>query len=135
MFTGNRVVCAAVLAAVYLSGCARKDTTKASTDSVQAAGGEVASLKVSSIDVGKAIGGDKMVTSPTANFAPRDTIYVSVATEGTGTATLEARWMYQDGQVVDESTHSITANGPEHTEFHVAKPTAWPAGKYKVEIS
>ena len=135
MFASNRLWAAVVLAAVVVSGCAKKDTNTVKTDSVQAAGGEVASLKVSSIDLGRSVGNDKAVTNTTDNFAPRDTIYVSVATEGTGTATLKAKWMYQDGQVVDETEHSITANGPEHTEFHVAKPTAWPAGKYKVEVS
>ena len=30
---------------------------------------------------------------------------------------------------------SITPTGAQSTEFHIAKATAWPKGKYKVEVS
>jgi hypothetical protein len=36
--------------------------------------------------------------------------------------------------VVKEGTEVIAPTGPAATEFHIAKKTAWPAGKYKVEI-
>jgi hypothetical protein len=29
----------------------------------------------------------------------------------------------------------IAPTGPATTEFHISKPSGWPAGKYKVEIS
>ena len=139
MFMPKRYWTAVVIAATIVGGCARKDanTTRVDSarDSVQAAGGEVATVKVSAIDLGKSVADNKTITNTSDTFSPRDTIYVSVATEGTGPATLKAKWMYQDGQVVDETTQQISATGPEHTEFHIAKPTAWPAGKYKVEIT
>jgi uncharacterized protein YfaS (alpha-2-macroglobulin family) len=50
------------------------------------------------------------------------------------TATLKARWTYQDGQVVNESTQTIAATGDARTEFHISKPDGWPAGKYKLEV-
>src|ERR1051325_6243764 len=124
MFTPNRYWAAVVIAATLVSGCARKEanTTRidSARDSVHAAGGEVATVKVSSIDLGKAVAANKTVTGTTDTFTPRDTIYVSVATEGTGPATLKAKWMYQDGQVVDETTQQISATGPEHTELQLA---------------
>ena len=50
-------------------------------------------------------------------------------------ATLTARWTYQDGQVVDESRQNITPTGGSTvTEFHVSKPDGWPTGGYKVEV-
>lgn len=76
------------------------------------------------------------VTSPTTSFGAHDTVYASVSSEGSAPkVTLKARWTYQDGQLVDESVQSIAPTGPTTTEFHVAKPSGWPAGKYKVEIS
>jgi hypothetical protein len=95
-----------------------------------------APFKVVAVDVGKAIGADKRVTSPTTSFAAGDTIYASVSSVGTAASVVvKARWTYQDGQLVDESSQTIAPSGPSVTEFHVSKPGGWPAGKYKVEIS
>ena len=94
-------------------------------------------LQVTSVDLGKSIGADKRVNdnAEADDFAPNETIYASVATEGTGAnATLTARWTYQDGQVVDESTQTISPTGPSVTEFHISKPDGFPKGDYKVEI-
>jgi hypothetical protein len=94
-----------------------------------------AAFEVKTIEVGKGLGADKHVTNPTTSFGPRDTIYVSVITEGAAPSkTITARWTFQTGQVVKEGTEIIAPTGPAATEFHIAKKTAWPAGKYKVEI-
>jgi hypothetical protein len=93
-------------------------------------------VTVTTLELGKQIGADKRVTQPATSFAPKDTIYVTVLTTGSApTATLTAKWTYQDGQVVKESTETIAPTGPAATEFHVAKPDGWPAGNYKVEVS
>jgi len=92
-------------------------------------------VTVVNVTLGKAIGGDKRVTSQTDNFAPADTVYASVDTQGAApSAALAAKWTYQDGQTVNEETLSIAPTGPATTEFHVSKPGGLPAGSYKVEI-
>jgi hypothetical protein len=92
-------------------------------------------VRVSAVEIGSAIGPDQRVTVATRAFAPTDTLYVSVATEGTAaTASLRAIWTYEDGQVVDASTQDLAPTGPTVTEFHVSKPDGWPAGGYQVEI-
>ena len=91
---------------------------------------------VQGIDVGKGIGADKKVTAPATTFGRRDTIYVSVATEGAAPSkTISAKWTFQDGQVVKEQSEAIAPTGPAATEFHISKPKPWPVGKYKVEIA
>ena len=75
------------------------------------------------------------MTTATTAFTPKDTIYASVATTGSGNATLDARWTYQDGQTVKEDSKSIAAPGPADTAFSISKPDGWPAGNYKVEIT
>lgn len=91
---------------------------------------------VKTIDVGKGITADKHVTTPTATFGLRDTIYVSVLTDGAApTKTISAKWTFQTGKVVQEQNETIAPAGPAATEFHISKKTAWPAGKYKVEIT
>lgn len=94
-------------------------------------------FKVASVDLGKSIGDDKKVKEAATTFGPRDTIYAVVSTEGVAAkATLKARWTYgAKGTLVNEEARDIAPTGPAVTEFHVAKASGWPAGKYKVEIS
>jgi hypothetical protein len=93
------------------------------------------SVRVTDVTLGRSVGGDKAVTDRTETFKPTDTIYASVATEGSATsATLRAKWSFEDGQLVDESTRTIAPNNKERTEFHISKPDGWPAGKYKLEV-
>ena len=111
------------------------DTTSTGTTATVPAPTAAAPVAVSSVNLGRAVGADKRVTGETTRFGRNDTIYASVSTDGTGSGTLTARWTYQDGQVVDESTQPISATGPSVTEFHVSKPSGWPAGNYRVEVS
>jgi hypothetical protein len=115
-------------------GCGRKDA--ASTGDATSGAATTAAVRVADVKLGRALGADKRLTDETDDFRPGDTIYAVVETRGTGPNTsLQARWTYQDGQVVDESSRSIAAAGEDVTEFHISKPGGWPKGKYKVEIS
>lgn len=93
-------------------------------------------VRVTDVTLGRAIGGDKTITDKTDTFRPNDTIYASVATDGSApSATIRARWTFEDGQVVDEASKTIATTNRETTEFHIAKPDGWPEGKYKLEVS
>jgi hypothetical protein len=127
---------ALVLAALLAAGvvaCAKKDAPPAETEP---AAPTTQAVWFVGAELGRAVGGDRRVTDATDDFGPNDTIYVSVETEGrASTATLGARWTYQDGQEVERSETTISPNGREQTEFHIAKPDGWPAGDYQVEIT
>ena len=73
-----------------------------------------APFRVSSVAVGNALDADKRVTSPSATFAPGDTIYASVATVGVAPeVTLAARWTYGDeGQLVNRGEPDDRAHRP-----------------------
>ena len=91
-------------------------------------------VRVSQIDLGRSLNADKTINDKTDSFKPNDAVYASIATDGSAaTATLKARWTYQDGQVVNESTQTIAPTGNARTEFHISKPDGWPTGKYKLE--
>jgi hypothetical protein len=90
-------------------------------------------LKVRDIEVGRAIGADKLVTGSGGTFAPSDTIYTSVVTEGKARATLSARWIHQ-GAVLEETEQRIAPEGKAVSEFHVFNPAGWAPGDYRVEI-
>lgn len=92
-------------------------------------------LRVAGVDVGRSIGPDRRITDTTDDFRPGDTIYVSVRTEGgPGGGTLSARWTFEDGQVVEEGSQSVSS-GASVTEFHISQPAGLPVGSYSVEIS
>ncbi|CAN5538431.1 hypothetical protein BH23ACI1_BH23ACI1_23170 [soil metagenome] len=92
-------------------------------------------VRVTDVTLGRAIGGDKAITDRTETFKPNDTIYASVRTDGTAErVTLRARWTFEGGQVVDESSRTISPRGEERTEFSISKPDGWPAGKYRLEV-
>jgi len=96
-----------------------------------------APVSVSTVALGTAIGADKRVTAATDTFSPRDTIYASVETAGSGHAKLRARWSFVKGDKtakVDETALDLDATGPAVNEFHISKPSGWPKGDYKVEI-
>lgn len=97
-----------------------------------------AAVAVTVANLGSAVGADKKVTAATDAFAPKDTIYVSVDTSGSGTATLKARFTFiaKDGKMVPvkEESMQIQATGPATNEFHISKPDGWPTGNYQVEI-
>ncbi|HEX6133518.1 MAG TPA: hypothetical protein VFZ24_06130 [Longimicrobiales bacterium] len=97
----------------------------------------VEGLRVTEVDLGNAIGPDRRITDDRAtdDFRPNETIYAVVETEGAATgSTLTARWTFEDGQVVDETTQTISPTGPAVTEFHISKPDGFPVGSYQVEI-
>jgi hypothetical protein len=94
-----------------------------------------AAVRIVDVEVGRSIGADKRVTEATEVFAPGDTIYAVVLTDGSApSATLTARWTFEDGQVVEEQNLTIAPNGSEANEFHASKPDGWPAGSYQVEV-
>ena len=107
------------------------DTSPAATTPIP----EPAALRVSGIETGKGLNADKTVKDDAHDFGVRDTIYVSVKTEGAGSGTLGAKFTFQDGQTVEETSQSIAPTGDAYSEFHIQKPTAWPKGDYKVEIT
>ena len=114
-----------------LSGACTKSSQNPGTTGTT---GTDAGVRISQVDMGRSLAADKAIADRTDSFKPNDTIYASIATAGSASsAALKARWTYQDGQVVNESTQTIAPTGNARTEFHISKPDGWPTGKYKLE--
>lgn len=132
----------AAVALVAAVACKGRDTASDAGTETGSAGTAAApeptvskELKVAGVMIGKRIGENKMIAEPTFQFAPADTVYVSVSTEGQPeSAELTAVWRFQGGKLVDSSSQTIKPTGPENTEFHVVNPKGWPAGTYNVTI-
>jgi hypothetical protein len=131
----------ALLLVGTIAACNKKnDTTLTDTTSLGTTTATVAvdtaPLRVSDIQVGKGVGSDKKIGNQTTSFGVRDTMYVSVITDGAAKdAKLSTKWTYNGKQVVNESSQTISpTGGTTATEFHVDKKSAWPKGKYTVEV-
>ena len=128
---------ALALVAVGLAACQKDPPPAPPKSPAPAPAPAPAAVTVSAATLGSAVGADKKVTAATQAFAKKDTIYVSVDTAGSGTATLKAKWTYTSGGKsvpVKEDSQTILATGPSTTEFHISKPDGWPAGDYQVEV-
>ena len=132
--SNRRLGRAAVLgvALIALGACSKK----ADETTIQSSGNVApAAFQVADVQLGKGIGADKRVANTTDTFAPTDTIYASVHTTGTAqNATVAAHWTFQDGQTVNDQTETISPTGDAYTEFHISKPSGWPAGKYTLHV-
>jgi hypothetical protein len=128
----------ALLAAVACKGRESAQAGSGTESGATAAAPDTAAskeFKVAGVMIGKRIGENKLITEPTFEFAPKDTIYTSVSTQGVSAqADLTAIWRFQTGQRVDSTTQSISPKGDENTEFHVSNPKGWPVGNYSVTI-
>lgn len=143
----HTAVAVALLASLALVGCKKKEETvvlppPAATEPAPMPPAPApmpttgAPVSVTMVDLGNAIGPDNKVSAMMSTFGTKDTIYTSVMTDGTASnAPLTAKWTYQDGQVVGTETKTLNTTGPAVTEFHATKPSGWPTGKYKVEVS
>lgn len=90
---------------------------------------------VSSIDLGTAVGADNQVVDEMEHFLPTDTIYASITTIGAApNASLTARWLTGDGQVVDETSQTVNLTGRNITTFFLAKPDLLKPGSHKLEV-
>jgi len=93
-------------------------------------------LRVSNVMIGRGLGSENRISEPTLRFAPTDTVFISIATEGTpDSATLAARWTYPTGKVQDSASTTIRPKGSGHSELHAAPPkNGWPVGSYLVTV-
>ncbi len=150
------ILSASLSAALLLSACGKKDDSApaapaspataaapapaptpppaaATTPAPAATLAPASAPSVDSVNLGSSVDASNKVGAPTTSFTPKDTIYASVSVIGSGPAKVDAKWSYQNGQTVKEDSNTVTA--PQSVEFHIAKPSGFPKGNYKVDIS
>lgn len=123
--------------AVTLVACGKKEALP-NADSAAAANAPApvapAPVAVKNIDIGKSLNADKSINDNTGNFGMRDTMYLSVQTDGVGDATIGVRWATEAGTLVDSSSQTIASTGEARSEFHITKKGLWPVGNYQVDV-
>jgi hypothetical protein len=90
-------------------------------------------IRITTVQLGRALNTDNSVGAHTTQFRPSDTFYISVLTEEPGASRLTARWLF-NGQVVSEATKEVSYMRPAATEFHLENSGGFPIGPYRVEV-
>lgn len=95
-----------------------------------------ATASVEAITLGTSVGQDRSIPEPATRFSSdAGTLYAAVVltssqpdtpTQGT----LQARWSFQDGQLVDERSEAFDFTGQDTINFRVRHQDGWPAGDY-----
>jgi hypothetical protein len=132
---------ASLVLLVALLACGREETTApappaAAPPAAAPPVGAPAPFGIGAIQLGNQIGADQRVLADAESFAPGDTIYASIVTEGSAKGVvIAARWSYEDGQTVAESSETLVSAVPSVVEFHIAKPDGWPVGRYRLDVT
>jgi hypothetical protein len=137
----TRVGPSLVAVAVFTGACGRSEESHragaetGATDSaaVAASAGPVA-RRVSNVMIGRLVGPNDRITEPTFQFTPKDTVHISVATEGAGGGgTLSAAWRSQNGEILQQTSAPVPAAGG-NVAFHLSRPEGLKPGTYKVIV-
>ena len=93
-------------------------------------------VKIVAVDLTHEVDEHNEPRSARETFAPTSTIYASIATEGTGKATLTAKWTDPSGQVLADQKQEINPTKPQRFEFHIPPAQGQhPLGRYHVNIA
>ncbi|HEX7336259.1 MAG TPA: hypothetical protein VF252_03540 [Gemmatimonadales bacterium] len=141
----GRAVLAVLIAT--LAGCGAQDTSPAARAAAAAARDSAAradsaraletaaTLKITNVMIGKRVDQSNRVTEPTFQFAPNETVFVSIGTVGSPpSANFEARWTNQRGERVDSSKKTIQPSGRNHTVLQAGRAKGWAPGPYRITI-
>jgi hypothetical protein len=92
-------------------------------------------FSVKALHFGKSAYTDGTVPDATDTFSPKDTVFLSVASEGVDAkVVLRARWYGPNGTVLQESTQDVSSVGPKATAFHLDNHSGMAVGKYSVDV-
>jgi hypothetical protein len=137
----TRVLMSAAVLAGSACGGGGRDRAGTETGAVDTTAADTApappsnELAISGVMIGKRIGQNNLITEPTFQFGPKDTVYVSVGTTGApDSANLTAVWHFQGGKRIDSTSQTIKPEGPANTEFHLVNAKGFPVGTYLVTI-
>ncbi len=138
-YCAHLITASALVAILSMAGCSKEEPAAVAPPQV-AAPKAPATMSVTRVDLGTAVGADMKITAPTTTFGPMDTIIAAVSTATSDPAAsvpgkLGVKWSGQDGKVVNDEAKEAKFTGSSATDFRIANPTGYPVGKYKLEVS
>jgi hypothetical protein len=134
LLVGESVMIAALLGSCGESDRSRAEESARQADSAKAVAAKPVERRVSMSMIGKRLGPGNRVMEPTFQFAPQDTVYLSVATEGSaGENKVTAAWRSQGGEIVQQTSEPVQA-ADGNVAFSLAQPKGLKPGTYKVVV-
>lgn len=100
---------------------------------VAASCGSKNTLRVTDVQLGRSLNADNSVRDHATSFAPRDSIYVAVLTQGKGSATLSIRFTL-GGRVLNEPKKQVSYTDSAATDFGLQTGWGFPTGQYTAEV-
>jgi hypothetical protein len=135
LVSASPVVMVALLGSCGGSDRSRAEESARQADSAKAMAAKPAERRVSMSMIGKRLGAGNRVMEPTFQFAPQDTVYLSVATEGSvGPSKVTAAWRSQGGEIVQQSSEPVQDADGGSVAFSLAQPKGLKPGTYKVVV-
>jgi hypothetical protein len=128
----------AFVAILAIAGCKKEEPAAAAPPPVAAAKAP-ATVSVVGLDLGTSVGANMKLDAAKTTFGPMDTIIAAVATATSDpaasvSAKLGVKWTGTDGKVFNDEGKDAKFTGSSVTDFRVANPAGYPAGKYKIEV-
>jgi len=134
LVTASSVVMVALLGSCGESDRSRAEESGRQADSAKAMAAKPAERRVSMSMIGKRLGAGNRVMEPTFQFAPQDTVYLSVAIEGSvGASKVTAAWRSQGGEIVQQTSEPVQDTDGS-VAFSLAQPKGLKPGTYKVVV-
>lgn len=90
-------------------------------------------LRVTSLQLGRAVNADGTVANHTTVFGPDDTVHLAVLTSGVGSGTISVRWVYR-GRLLDEPKKQVSYKDVAATQFTLRSGGTFPLGEYTAEV-
>lgn len=83
------------------------------------------------VELGSAVDPQQRISAATRSFDPASVVFVAIATEGAGPATLTVQWVANTSLAKEES-RSINPAGQASFAFQFKPSEGWPIGRSKV---
>ncbi|MGG6462373.1 hypothetical protein [Solilutibacter silvestris] len=105
-----------------------------------AAASTSATVAISAVDLGSAVGPDQTISEPNSTFAPGDTVYMAVTTNTSDNAAtvpgkLAVRFVGPGNKVVHEENKDESFSGTGVIDFSLHDSKGLAPGRYQAEVS
>lgn len=131
---------AALCVAAGLAACDGGADADLETTTTPATGDVVPPAALTEADVdevhfGRSVGPDMRITDATDDFAPSDSILVSIKTDlSSAGSTLTAHWTTESDSLLHEETKTVAGTGEQWTTFTFPAGRNLPEGDYELHI-
>jgi hypothetical protein len=90
-------------------------------------------LNIVTVQTGKSLNTDHSVALHAGSFRRKDTMYVSVLTEGRGAGKVTVKWSL-GGRVLHQVTKKLSYNAQAATDFRFQAADEFPLGDYTIDV-